>query len=128
MTIRRISSSKVSRDLKTLGHNLSIARLRRRMTQAKLAEIAKMSAMTLRRLEKGDPGVSLGNLCMVMLVLSPGSSISSVLQPSGDIEALEREIVQLPKRARGLGRAGNKLGRSESMADDDGQYRIFRET
>lgn len=50
----------VKRILTELGENIRLARLRRRISTAMLAERAGISRPTLRYAEKGDPGVSIG--------------------------------------------------------------------
>ncbi|MEI6670332.1 MAG: helix-turn-helix transcriptional regulator, partial [Acidobacteriota bacterium] len=48
----------VDRSLKKLGADLSLARRRRHMTQAMLAERLGTSVMTVRRMEEGRPGTA----------------------------------------------------------------------
>lgn len=47
--------------LKQLGERLRAARLRRKFSAETVAERAGISRMTLHRMEKGDPAVTLGN-------------------------------------------------------------------
>lgn len=58
-----------ARLLAAVGEQLKLARLRRRLTAAQVAERAGISRPTLSLLEKGDPGASLGNLLKVLAVL-----------------------------------------------------------
>src|SRR5690606_41817014 len=46
--------------LKELGENIKLARLRRKITTTMLAERAGMGRVTLRKVENGDSGVTLG--------------------------------------------------------------------
>lgn len=55
--------------LHQLGARLRVARLRRRITALQLAERAGMSPMTLRSLERGGSGVTMGAYLAVMQVL-----------------------------------------------------------
>jgi transcriptional regulator with XRE-family HTH domain len=59
-----------------LGQNIRLARLRRGLTAALVAERAGMARDTLRALEQGDPGVSLGSLANVLHALGLSSSLS----------------------------------------------------
>lgn len=55
--------------LKTLGENIHLARLRRRITTTMLAERAGMSRVTLRKVENGDSGVTMGAYASVLFCL-----------------------------------------------------------
>lgn len=56
--------------LKELGENIKLARLRRRITASMLAERAGMTRVTLRKIENGDNGVTMGAYGMVLFCLS----------------------------------------------------------
>jgi transcriptional regulator with XRE-family HTH domain len=53
-----------------LGENIKLARLRRRITASMLAERAGMTRVTLRKIENGDSGVTIGAYAMVLFCLS----------------------------------------------------------
>ena len=55
---------------------------------------------TIHRLEKGDAGVSLGALAMVLLVLGECDRISGLLDIAKDDIGLTLGIRDLPKRVR----------------------------
>lgn len=56
----------VDRLLVELGRNLRLARLRRRLSATLVAERAGMSRPTLRAIERGQPGVTLGAVANVL--------------------------------------------------------------
>ncbi len=58
------------RRAEALGERLRAARLRRRMSEAEMAERAFVSRMTLRKLEAGDLTVSAAVLARVLEVLA----------------------------------------------------------
>jgi transcriptional regulator with XRE-family HTH domain len=59
----------VRRALGQLGGNLALARRRRRISTQSMAERLQISTATLRRLERGDPSLSVGTLAKALLVL-----------------------------------------------------------
>ena len=56
----------VARALEKVGANIRLARLRRALSVTRVAEQAGMSRPTLRAVERGDPGVSIGAYANVL--------------------------------------------------------------
>ena len=74
--------------LQQFGERLRLARLRRRLTARQVAERAGMAPMTLRNLERGGVGVTMGAYLAVMQVLG----IEKDLALLGAADPLGREL------------------------------------
>ncbi|SRR6266536_2077079 len=55
--------------LKSVGENVKLARLRRKLSTEQVAERANISRSLLWRIEQGNPSVSMGALFQVLMVL-----------------------------------------------------------
>ena len=64
--------------LSKLGRDIRDARLRRRIPTAIMAERASVSRTTLNKVEKGDPGASLGIYATVLFVLGLADRIGDL--------------------------------------------------
>jgi len=91
--------------LKELGKNIKLARLRRKITTTMLAERAGMSRTTLRKVENGDSGVTLGAYASVLFCLGLEKDI--LLIAKDDVLGRKLQDLELitpkhrvPKRAR----------------------------
>ena len=83
---------------KRLGGALKRGRVRRRLTQAQLAARADIGVATVQRMERGDPGLSLGAFFEVLAVLER-EWIAAVIQPiESDPTGLAIEQRRLPSR------------------------------
>lgn len=69
------------KSLKQLGENIRLACRRRKYTQSLIAERTGLSRLTIRKIEQGDPGVSIGHYVMVL----------GVLGLVGDLEQVARD-------------------------------------
>ena len=90
----------VRRVLRELGADIRDARRRRRIPMAVLAERALISRTTLSKVEKGDPGVSLGAYATVLFVLGFAERLRDVAAVEGDAVGLALEDERLPQRVR----------------------------
>lgn len=90
----------VGRALRKLGEDIRNARRRRRIPVAIMAERASISRMTLNKVEKGEPGVSIGIYATVLFALGLVDRIAGLAEPSTDIVGLELEEERLPQRIR----------------------------
>ncbi len=64
--------------LTTLGENIKLARLRRKLTAEQVAERAGIGRKTLYSIELGIPSVSMGNYLQVLFVLGLQNDIVNV--------------------------------------------------
>lgn len=85
---RPILLPKHERALSQVGEQFKLARLRRKLSMEQVAERANVAKSTLWRIEKGDPGVAMGNYYQVLIVLGLDDDI---MQLAGDDE-LGRKI------------------------------------
>ena len=90
----------VGRSLRKLGQDIRAARLRRRIKAATLAERAGTSRVTLRKIERGDPGVSMGIYACVLFSLGMIERLGDLSDVRRDDLGLMLEEENLPKRIR----------------------------
>lgn len=95
-----MTNIQVSRSLQKFGSDIKSARLRRRLPMALVAERAGISTKTLASIEKGEAGVSLGNVAAVIYALGIGTPFSDLLDQKNDSFGLMLDEERLPKRAR----------------------------
>jgi DNA-binding XRE family transcriptional regulator len=89
----------VKRALAKLGQDIRNARVRRRITTTIMAERAFITRPTLRKVEKGDPGVSLGIYATVVFVLGLTTRLADLVDARADDVGLALEEERLPKRS-----------------------------
>jgi DNA-binding XRE family transcriptional regulator len=106
----------VARATRKLGHDIRDARRRRRIPVAIMAQRASISRTTLNKIEKGDPGVSLGSYTTVLFVLGMVDRLAELADPRFDAIGLQLEEEHLPERIR-LPR-GHKPGKPKSKGDE----------
>jgi len=84
--------------IKTLGKNIEIARKLRGFSQEHLAQLALVNRNTIRRLEKGDPGVSLSLMATVLWLLQLDEGLEALAHPSQDRLGLSLSHENMKKR------------------------------
>ena len=90
----------VHRALTKLGHDIAVARRKRRLTMAMMAERVGASKATYVRVERGDPTVGMGIYAMTLFVLGLGTPLGDLADPGNDDQALLLESERLPTRVR----------------------------
>ena len=90
----------VRRTLHKLGLDIRDARRRRSLPAEVVAERAFTSRPTLRRIEAGDYGVSIGIYAAVLQALGLLDGLGQLADPSRDEAGLAIASERLPERAR----------------------------
>jgi transcriptional regulator with XRE-family HTH domain len=90
----------VRRALRKLGSDIRDARRRRRIPTTILAERARISRVTLRKVEQGEPTVSLGIYARVLFVLGVVDRLADLVDAGSDEVGLSLEEERLPQRVR----------------------------
>ena len=90
----------VRRLLRKLGSDIRDARLRRRIRAGTLAERALISRTTLYKIERGEPGVSMGNYATALFVLGMEDGLADIADRSRDRLGLDLLEEHLPQRVR----------------------------
>jgi transcriptional regulator with XRE-family HTH domain len=105
----------VQRALSKLGGDIRDARRRRRISTKIMAARASVSRTTLNKVEKGDPGVSLGTYATVLFILGLHERLSELADVRADSVGLELEEENLPQRIRH--RTKHRSSRTDSKSD-----------
>lgn len=90
----------VQRTLRKFGSDISIARRRRNLSIAMVAERAFVGRNTITRVEHGDPGVSLGIYASVLFVLGLADRLRDLVDPATDAVGISMDAEHLPQRVR----------------------------
>src|ERR1700681_4407829 len=94
----------VKRALAKLGEDIRSARLRRRIPTTMMAARTFVTRTTLLKVERGDPGVSLGIYATVLFVLGLTKRVAKLADVRSDDVGLQLEEERLPKRVRSRSR------------------------
>lgn len=79
---------------------MSLARRRRNLSQAMLAERLDTSVMTVRRMEAGHPGIALQHLARALQVFGELDKLADLLDSAQDAVGLVLMDERVPKRVR----------------------------
>jgi len=86
--------------LRELGRHIRNARKIRHLSMEELAARSLTNRETLRRLEKGEPGVSIGTLAHILWVLGLEANLGNVASLEVDPHGRARLALELPQRIR----------------------------
>ncbi len=90
----------VEESLVAFGRHLRTARLRRGLSQAGVAAMARISQRTVQKLEAGDPGVAIRTAGAVMRALGFGLPFEALCSPETDETGRLLDMERVPKRGR----------------------------
>ncbi len=90
----------VKRALVKLGEDIRNARRRRRIQTQVMAERASITRSTLHKVERGDPGVSLGIYATVLFSLGMLDRLSQIADAAYDRTGMDLADESLPQRIR----------------------------
>lgn len=94
-----VNPEDVTQLLRLYGERVRTARMRRRWSQANLAERMNVERRTVSRLEKGDAGVTIGVLLRALWVLGLWSTAARLADPAEDKAGIFLEKQREPARA-----------------------------
>lgn len=114
-----MSSPKAKSALERLGQDIRNARLRRSITVADLAVRAGTSPSSVARLERGDPGVAIGTLADVLVVLGLLERLADLIDVRKDDLGLALATEHGPRRGRSF---AAKLRKQKAQTEEK-QYR-----
>lgn len=89
-----------SKLLSELGERLRLARLRRRLTAATVAERCAISRPTLVKVERGDPSVTLGTYLRVLAAYGLDGDLAAVAGDDALGHRLRDLALPAPRRGR----------------------------
>jgi transcriptional regulator with XRE-family HTH domain len=85
--------------LKTVGENIQLARLRRKLSSEQVAERAGIGRKTVSSIEAGSPSVAMGNYLQVLSVLGLQNDLLSIAASDPLGRKLQDAEILVKKRA-----------------------------
>ena len=90
---------KLEQKMQLVGEQIKLARLRRNLSMAQIAERAMVSELTISRVEKGNPTVSIGIYLRILYALQLDDDIICLAKDDTMGEALQDLGLLTRKRA-----------------------------
>jgi hypothetical protein len=103
----------VGRALLKLGRDIREARIRRRIPTVVMASRALITRMTLYKIERGDPTVSVGSYATVLFGLGMIDRFSEIADVKFEGVGTPPDEEQLPKRIRQMSQVSRRRQTSE---------------
>ena len=98
---KAILTPRVENNLKEMGENIKLARLRRNLPMRLICERAGISRPTLTQVEKGSPNVSIGIYALVLHALNGNSGeLAKVMREDQLGRTIQDLNIKTPKRGR----------------------------
>ena len=94
--------------LSKFGQDIRAARRRHRIGTVVMAKRVSISRTTLNKIEKGEPGVSLGNYANVLFVLDMVERLGDLADIGTDAADRELEEQRVPQRIRKARQSGHQ--------------------
>ena len=98
--MKKRPSISVRQGLREMGEDLKKARLKRKLKMTVVADRAGISRETLSKIQKGDPGVSIGAYAMVIFALGLNTDWMKLADIEHDKMGQWIDDERIPKRAR----------------------------
>jgi transcriptional regulator with XRE-family HTH domain len=95
--VKSMLPAAVERNLQQLGEHIRIARKRRKESLAAYATRMQISIPTLRKLEAGDPSVSMAAYATALWVIGRVHLLGEIANPEADEMALLQELRSIKK-------------------------------
>ena len=86
--------------LTIIGQNIKEARIKRRISTVLMAQKTGITRITIGKIEKGNPNVSIGAYALVIFNLGLTDKLKNLLDPIQDTEGMNLERQRYPKRIR----------------------------
>ena len=99
-SVHDVLPPKVRRSLAKFGSDLALARRKRHVTTAMMAERLGVAKTTYARVERGDATVAMGVYAMALFVLGFGDALGDLVDTSRDEQGLLLDAERVPKRVR----------------------------